>query len=62
MLRETLLFPTAKVNKVDANGDLRFPRMRKRFPKKRKQKKARCYPRLMSANISLSIYSLLSLP
>ncbi len=41
MLRETLLFPTAKVNKSDANGELIFPRMRKRFPKKTETKKKR---------------------
>ena len=29
----------AKVNKSDTKGELTFPRMRKRFPKKRKQKK-----------------------
>lgn len=39
MLRETLLFPTAKVRKSKSKGELRFPRIRKRFPKKRKQKK-----------------------
>ena len=39
MLRETLLFPTAKVSKSKSKGELRFPRIRKRFTKKRKQKK-----------------------
>jgi hypothetical protein len=39
----------AKVNKSKPKGELTLSHLRKSFPKKRKQKKARCYPRSCSS-------------
>lgn len=57
MVVSTLTMPCdldAKVNKSDTKGELTFPRMRKRFPKKRKQKKSEVLPSLFVVKLSAS--------